>query len=97
MYARLVIVHHQPGAKEELIRTYRDSVVPAAQAQPGFQGAQLLTDRHADTAISVTYWESEAAMVAGETSGYYQEQIRKVSALFASPPDRQHYDVSVQV
>ncbi len=36
-------------------------------------------------------------MVAGETTGYYQEQIRRFGVVFAAPPNREHYEVSVQV
>ena len=35
-------------------------------------------------------------MVAGETSGYYQEPIRKFGTLFVAPPNREHYEVRVQ-
>ena len=97
MNARVVMVQSQPGQRDEMIRIYQESVVPVAQQQPGFKGALLLTDRHSDKGISITLWESEAAMVAGETSGYYQEQIRKFGTVFAAPPNREHYEVSVQV
>jgi hypothetical protein len=36
-------------------------------------------------------------MVAGETSGYYKEQVRKFGTVFAAPPNREHYEVSVQI
>lgn len=80
-----------------MIPIYQQSVAPAAQPQPGFKGALLLTDRHSAKGISITLWESETAMVAGETTGYYQEQIRKFGAVFAAPPNREDYEVSVQV
>jgi len=40
-------------------------------------------------------WESEADMIAGETSGYYQEVIGKFANIFAGPPIREHYELSV--
>jgi heme-degrading monooxygenase HmoA len=96
MHARVTMMQSQRGQRDELVRIYQESVVPAAQRQPGFKGALLLTDPHSDKGISLTLWESEAAMVAGETTGYYQEQIRKFGMLFVAPPNREHYEVSVQ-
>ena len=96
MHARVTMVQSQRGQQDELVRIYQESVVPAAQRQEGFKAALLLTDPHSDKAISITMWESEAAMVACETSGYYQEQIRKFGTLFTAQPNREHYEVSVQ-
>ena len=97
MHARVTMVQSQRGQQDELVQIYQESVVPAAERQAGFRGALLLSDPYSDKGISITLWESEAAMVAGETSGYYQEQIRKFGTLFAAPPNREHYEVSVQV
>ena len=38
-------------------------------------------------------WASEEAVVSGETSGYYDEQIAKLVTLFRTPPGREHYEV----
>ncbi len=97
MHARVVTVQVQPGKIEETIRIYRDSVAPAAKQQKGFKGAFLLTDPNTGKGISVTLWETEADLKAGEASGYYQEQIAKFGAVFAAPPAREAYEVSLQV
>ncbi|HLE29970.1 MAG TPA: antibiotic biosynthesis monooxygenase [Anaerolineales bacterium] len=97
MHARVVTVQVQPGKIEETIRIYRDSVVPAAKEQKGFKGALLLTDPNTGKGVSVTLWETEADLKAGEASGYYQEQIAKFGAVFAAPPAREAYEVSLQV
>jgi heme-degrading monooxygenase HmoA len=97
MHARVVTVQSQPGKTEETVRIYRDSVMPVAGQQQGFKGALLLTDPHTGKGISITLWETEADMIAGETSGYYQEQIAKFAQVFAGPPTREGYEVSVQV
>ena len=97
MHARAVTVQIQPGKIDEAIAIYRDSVMPAAKQQKGFKGAWLLTDRNTGKGLSVTLWETEADLTAGEASGYYQEQIAKFGGVFAMPPVREHYEVSVQV
>ncbi len=96
MYARVTTVQTQPGKTEEAIRIYRDSVVPAAKQQHGFNGLFLLTDPNTGKGLSITLWETEADLRAGETSGYYQEQIAKFAQVFAGPPTREGYEVSVQ-
>ena len=97
MHARVVDLRVRPVDTKEVIRIYRDSVVPAAKRQKGFKGAMLLTDPDTGIGISVTMWETEAEREAGEASGYYQEQIDKFSAYLTETPVRKHYDVSVLV
>ncbi len=97
MFSRLVTLQLQPGKTEEAVRLYRDSVIPAAKKQHGFKGALLLTDASTGKAISITEWETEADMKAGEASGYYQEQINKFGPMITSTPTREGFLVSLQV
>ncbi len=96
MNARIVMGQTQIDKKDEAVVIYRDSIVSAAKEQNGYKNAFLLTDSETGKFISITLWETEADMTAGEASGYYQEQIAKLGALFASPPTMEHYEVSVQ-
>ena len=96
MYARIVIVQLQPGKTDEAIRIFQDSVVPVAKQQKGFKSIWLLTDPSTGKGISVGFWETEADMKANEASGYFQEQLAKFGGVFAAPPVREAYEVSVQ-
>ncbi len=96
MYTRVTIVQFLPGKTDEAIAIYRDSVVPAAKQQKGFKGIYLLTDRKMGKGISIAIWETEADMIAGESSGYYQQQLAKFKDIFGAPPVREAYEVSVQ-
>ena len=97
MHARAATVQIQSGKMKEAIDIY-NTVVLAAKAQKGFQGAYLMTDASSGKALSITVWESEADMMAGESSsGYLQEQVAKFGDLFAGPPDYDHYELSVDV
>jgi heme-degrading monooxygenase HmoA len=95
MHARVVDLRVRPGDTKEMVRIYRDSVMPAARRQPGFRGALLLTDPDTGIGISVTMWETEADREAGEASGYYKEQISKFADFLTETPVRKHYEVSV--
>lgn len=98
MHARVVTVQLQPGTTDRAIAIFEESVVPAATEQQGFNGTLLLTDRATGKAVSITMWETEADLTASEASGYYQAQIVKFAGvgIFAGPPVRETYEVSVQ-
>ncbi len=96
MYARLVTVQIAPDKSDEAIRIYRDSVVPAAKQQKGFKGLYDLVDRNTGKGVSITLWDTEADMIAGEASGYLREQLAKFAAMFTAPPTTERYEVVVQ-
>lgn len=96
MYARLTTITLRGDKLQEGIDLYANSVVPAARAQAGNQGAWLLVDWNSGKGIALSLWDSEADMLAGEGSGYYQEQVGKFGPLMAAPPLREAYEVAVQ-
>jgi len=96
MHARLVTFRVAEGRTDEAIAVYRDSVVPEARKQEGFERALLLTDRATGRGASVVFWRTESDMVRSRTSGYLNEQVAKFATLFVEPPFVGHYDVSVQ-
>ena len=96
MHVRAVTVQIRPGKTQEAIDLARDSVLPAAKAQKGFQGFYLMTDASSGKGLAISVWETEADMMVGESSGYYQEQIAKFGSLFAGPPTTEHYELSVE-
>ena len=96
MNARVTTVQFRPDKMDEAIGIYRDSVTPAAQQQMGFKGLLMLTDRNTGKGISIALWETEADMTAGESSGYFQQQLAKFKDILSAPPVREQYEVSVQ-
>jgi heme-degrading monooxygenase HmoA len=80
---------------DQAAEIFKNSIVPAAKEQKGFKGANLFTDNKTGKFISITLWETEGDMAAGDSSGYLQEQLGKVAAFFASPPIVEQYTVSV--
>jgi heme-degrading monooxygenase HmoA len=97
VHARVVDLRVRSFDTKDMVRVYRDEVVPAARQQRGFEGAMLLTDPETGIGISVTLWETEADREAGEQTGYFDEQIAKFSNLLTETPIRKHYDVSLMV
>ncbi len=95
MYARVTSVDIQQGKIEDAIRTYQEQVLPATAQQPGYVSAILFIDRDTRRALSITVWQSEDDMSAGEVSTYYIEQLRKMAAFFAAMPLRETFEVPV--
>jgi heme-degrading monooxygenase HmoA len=86
----------QLGEADDAIRTYEESIVPAARQQKGFNGTLLLTNPHTGKAISITLWETEDDMMASEGSAYHQEQIAKIATFLAGQGTVDHYQVSIK-
>ncbi len=96
MYARVITAQSKPGTLDEIAQIYENSIVPAMQKQPGFKGAKLMANADTNVGVSITFWETEADMLAGEASGYLQAETAKLAPHFAAPPANAHYEVSVQ-
>ena len=96
MHARVVLATTQPGKTDEMIKVARDSILPAAKKQKGFKSWFMLTNRNTGKGIVIGIWNTEADMLANESSGFYKEQIAKVAPLLTGPPTMEHYEVSVK-
>ena len=94
MHARVVTAQFKPGTVEEAERIYRDSVAPAAAQVHGNEGVIFLIDPASSTAISMTLWDTEDNMAAGELSGHVLEQFQKFSGLYSDAPVSHRYEVS---
>jgi len=95
VHARVVDLRVRSFDTKEMVRVYREEVVPAAREQDGFKGAMLLTDPQTGIGISITLWETEAEREAAVSGGFYDEMIEKLAALLTATPVRKHYDVSL--
>ena len=96
MKARVFSVILQPGKLDELTDGVHEVVRTVAKQQPGFKNALLLTDSSTNKAIYISFWETEADLMASEASGYVREQLAKVMPLLIAAPVQEIYEVSVQ-
>ncbi len=87
----------RPVDTKEMVRVYREEVVPAAREQPGFKGVLLLTDPQTGIGLSITLWATEADRAAGEETGFFDEKIEKFSSLLTDTPVRRHYELNILV
>ena len=94
MHARVILGKVKLEKQAEAIKIYHEKVEPAAKGQRGFIRSELLIDPDTNKFISITFWETENDMLAGESSGYLEKQLNKIGPLFVGPPSLQHYIVS---
>ncbi len=95
-HARVLLAEFQPGKTDEGLQIVRDSILPVARQQSGYKGYLSLTDRTIGKGISISLWETEADLLASETSGYLREQLGKVAHVLATQVVREVYEVSAQ-
>ncbi|MDX9955420.1 MAG: hypothetical protein RBT75_15075 [Anaerolineae bacterium] len=96
MYARVTFVQTPLDKVDEAISIMRDHVVPASEQEKGFHGFYALADRETGKGISIFLWETEADMIAAESSGFYLQQLARFKGVFSAPPVRELYEVSVK-
>jgi heme-degrading monooxygenase HmoA len=96
-YDRVLTSTAQLSKMDEGVQIVRDSISLTYKQQPGFKGGLWLSERRTGKITSITLWATEADMLAGESSGYFQAQIAKFAHVLASPVVREAYEVALQV
>ena len=93
-YARVTVGQHAPDKTDELIKIFRESVVPEVRQLKGYKGVLYLVDRTSGKGMSLSLWQTEAEMKASEEGGHYSRQVAKVLHLFSKPSSREVYEVT---
>ncbi len=75
-YARVVRLKGDPNRVEESIKLWTENILPLIKKQRGFTGVTLLGNRKTGEGLSVSYWETEAAMK--EARGQVRPEALKV-------------------
>jgi heme-degrading monooxygenase HmoA len=94
MYARFTEVTIDPK-KRELAEMIAASIFTAARQQKGFKGVSFCLDRKGE-GIFLSLWESKEALQANEASGYYKEQVAKLTEILTKPTTRHVAEVKAQ-
>lgn len=92
-YARVTTVRVRPETIDEAFAIIRTTVLANAQRQRGHRGFLGLGNRSTGKTVHFTFWDSESAMYASETSGNYQNQVARIAQFLTEPPTREIYDV----
>lgn len=62
---------------EQQIKTLRENIIPTARQMGGYKGVLSVGDRSTGKSITLTFWESEAAMRASEEAA---DKLRQQAA-----------------
>jgi heme-degrading monooxygenase HmoA len=92
MFAR-VTAYHADEDSRKLMEAFQDTMGPLQQVE-GFSHAYFLVDADTGRAVSMTIWESEAAMAASEAGGEQRRQ-RRSEISGASVDSIDHYEVGL--
>ena len=93
MFARVTTLQVRTDSIDEVIKIFRESVVPAAKSQKGFKRILLFLDRETGKAHSIAFWETQEDAVANEKSLYYQEQLTKFLPFYKAAPVKEGFEV----
>lgn len=95
-HASVTFAQFQSGSdkQEEVIKIFRDSVLPEMRQFKGFKGAILLLDRATSKAISFGMYETEAEMHTVQKDGHYRRQVAKFTHLFSAASTREVFEVA---
>jgi quinol monooxygenase YgiN len=97
MFARTTTMQLKIAFIDDALKVYKNSIVPAAQAQKGLIELDFFLDRKSGKAIAIAIWESEEDAKANEQSHYYQEQLIKLLSFYANPPIKEGFEVAVKI
>lgn len=96
MFARQITIQIEDGKMDEVVRVYRESVVPASREQKGCRSMLLLTDAATGKCVSISIWDSRENMQTSEDNGYMEQQTAKFAGSIDGEPEMQTFVVSVK-
>jgi heme-degrading monooxygenase HmoA len=69
LHARMTTIHSPRERMDDGLDKVKEDILPSMRQMPGFKGIIGLVDRTANTAITISLWESEQALQQGEEEG----------------------------
>ena len=96
MHARVIMGQTEPHTYGDLKSAFHSIAQDKTRQQTGYQGVLLLGDQRLGKALTISLWDSAAAMHAGEGEGYLPAAIANLEHLFIGAPVIQHYEVGVE-
>ncbi len=96
MHARVTKFEGSPDQAETFIKYTKESIIPAAKKLSGFKGGYWLLDRKSGKGLSVTLFESEAALKASEDTAA-QMRTQATQSVGAKITGVDRYEVVAEV
>lgn len=90
MYIRITTLRVSPENIPRVETLTRQSLLPAAQREKGFQAMIVSSSPEDRKMVVITLWESEEHMRRSRESESFQEQLSRIIALLSGPPETDH-------
>jgi heme-degrading monooxygenase HmoA len=94
MFVRVTRASGPADKLDEVIATYRNTLVPSIATRSGYLGALLLVDRRTGAGRSLTYWQDEASLQGSEDMA--TEARAQVARLGEQVGEPERYEVVFQ-
>jgi quinol monooxygenase YgiN len=91
--ARTIGVRVRSGSEDGVVNAYTSIVEGSLKNQPGFSAALLLIDPANGAGLSISAWDSDAAMRANDDSGAVQASLARVAEHFSEPPRIRNWEL----
>lgn len=95
-HARVIDVTIKPECLDQVTAGWPGHVA-TYQAEAGFRGARLLSDRKTGRSISYSLWGAKADVEANESSGALMATVEPYKEMIAVPPAKSYWDVAVVI
>jgi hypothetical protein len=82
MYAQVIEGGTTPELRTRMDRIVTDELVPALQAEPGFEGALNFVDRDSGDAMMIVLWDTEA-QARRPLAGYGDAFLKALASVIA--------------
>jgi heme-degrading monooxygenase HmoA len=95
MHARVSTIQGSTDQIDKGIDMVRDTTVPAVKGIDGFKGLFSLVDRQTGKGLTITLWESEAALQASEEEANRLRREAAENLGATGAPTVERYEVAV--
>ncbi|MDP9480436.1 MAG: antibiotic biosynthesis monooxygenase [Actinomycetota bacterium] len=95
MYVRITTLRVSPENIPRVETLTRQSFLPAAQREEGFQAMIVSSSPEDRKMVVITLWESEEHMRRSRESESFQEQLSRIITLLSGPPETIHMRVAL--
>lgn len=95
MFCRVTHVQAPEGKVDDGLKLWYENVLPVTKAREGFQGALSLVDRESGKALSITFWEGEAEMLASTEAEYHKQAVKRFGEFFENAHEPENFALNL--
>ena len=86
MFARVATIQGKPEKVDDVIRNFKEQVLPAAKKIKGFKEGYMMVNRQTGKVTGMTIWESQQGIQDSKTNaGRFVPQMSQISGATQDP------------